>query len=72
MSLTEHQKNELNTVADSIAYYIEDHLRETISWQMPDSLVDDLQEEQFMDAMGYAYEKVLQLLTEQVVSRVTA
>ena len=64
MSLTEHQKNELNTVADSIAYYIEDHLRETISWQMPDSLVDDLQEEQFMDAMGYAYNKVLQLITE--------
>jgi len=64
MSLTEHQKNELNTVADSIAYYIEDHLRETISWQMPDSLVIDMQEEQFMDAMGYAYNKVLQLITE--------
>ncbi len=65
MTLTEHQKNELDTVADSIAYYIEDHLRETISWQMPDSLVDDLQEVQFMDAMDYAYEKVLQLLTEK-------
>lgn len=64
MTLTEHQKNELDAVADSIAYYIEDHLRETISWQMPDSLVDNLQEEQFMGAMGYAYEKVLQLLTE--------
>ena len=64
MTLTEHQKNELNTVADSIAYYIEDHLRETINWQMPDSLVDELHEDQFMDAMGYAYEKVLQLLTE--------
>ena len=65
MNLTEHQKNELDIVADSIAYYIEDHLRETISWQMPDSLVDDLQEVQFMDAMDYAYEKVLQLLTEK-------
>jgi hypothetical protein len=64
MELTEHQKNELNTVADSIAYYIEDHIRETISWQMPDSLVDDLQEEQFMDAMSYAYNKVLQLITQ--------
>ena len=64
MSLTEHQKNELDTVADSIAYYIEDHLRETISWQMPDSLVDDLQEAQFMGAMDYAYNKVLQLITE--------
>jgi hypothetical protein len=31
---------------------------------MPDSLVDELHEDQFMDAMGYAYEKVLQLLTE--------
>ena len=64
MTLTEHQKNELDAVADSVTYYIEDHLRETISWQMPDALVDDLQEEQFMDAMGYAYNKVLQLLTE--------
>eukprot|EP01046_Picozoa_sp_COSAG06_P051391 COSAG06_NODE_8369_length_2192_cov_2.660410_6_plen_65_part_00 len=64
MSLTEHQKNELDTVADSVAHYIEDHLRETVSWQMPDSLVDDLQEAQFMDAMDYAYNKVLQLITE--------
>ncbi len=64
MTLTEHQKNELNTVADSVTHYIEDHLRETISWQMPDALVDDLQEDQFMDAMGYAYNKVLQLMTE--------
>jgi hypothetical protein len=64
MELTEHQKNELNTVADSIAYYIEDHIRETISWQMADSLVDDLQEDQFMDAMSYAYNKVLQLITQ--------
>jgi len=31
---------------------------------MPDSLVDDLQEAQFMDAMDYAYNKVLQLITE--------
>ena len=64
MTLTEHQKNELNAVADSVTYYIEDHLRETISWQMPDALVDDLQEAQFMDAMDYAYNKVLQLMTE--------
>ena len=64
MILTEHQKNELDTVADSVAYYIEDHLRETVSWQMPDALVDDLQEDQFMDAMDYAYNKVLQLMTE--------
>lgn len=65
MELTEYQKNELDALADSIAYYIEDHLRETISWQMPDDLwVDDLQEEQFMDAMDYAYNKVLQLITE--------
>ena len=64
MTLTEHQKNELDTVADSVAHYIEDHLRETISWQMPDSLVEDLHEDQFLDAMGYAYEKVLQLITE--------
>jgi phytoene/squalene synthetase len=64
MTLTEHQKNELDTVADSVAHYIEDHLRETINWQMPDSLVDDLQEAQFMDAMDYAYNKVLQLITE--------
>ena len=64
MTLTEHQKNELDAVADSVTHYIEDHLRETISWQMPDALVDDLQEAQFMDAMGYAYEKVLQLITE--------
>ena len=64
MILTEHQKNELNAVADSVAHYIEDHLRETVSWQMPDSLVDDLQEAQFMDAMDYAYNKVLQLITE--------
>ncbi len=64
MTLTEHQKNELDTVADSVAYYIEDHLRETVSWQMPDALVDDLQEDQFMDAMDYAYNKVLQLMTE--------
>ena len=64
MTLTEHQKNELDAVADSVTYYIEDHLRETISWQMPNALVDDLQEDQFMDAMDYAYEKVLQLMTE--------
>tara|TARA_Y100000385_G_C12822651_1_gene521035 strand:+ start:186 stop:398 length:213 start_codon:yes stop_codon:yes gene_type:complete len=65
MNLTEHQKNELDTVADSVAHYIEDHLRETISWQMPDTLVEDLQEVQFLDAMDYAYEKVLQLITEK-------
>jgi len=64
MILTEHQKNELDALADSVAYYIEDHLRETISWQMPDALVEDLQEDQFMDAMDYAYNKVLQLMTE--------
>ena len=64
MILTEHQKNELDAVADSVTHYIEDHLRETISWQMPDALVDDLQEDQFMDAMDYAYNKVLQLMTE--------
>jgi len=64
MILTEHQKNELDAVADSVTHYIEDHLRETISWQMPDALVDDLQEAQFMDAMDYAYNKVLQLMTE--------
>ena len=64
MTLTEHQKNELDAIADSVTYYIEDHLRETISWQMPDALVDDLQEAQFMDAMDYAYNKVLQLMTE--------
>ncbi len=65
MNLTENQKNELDTLADSIAYYIEDHLRETVSWQMPDTLLEDLQEVQFMDAMDYAYEKVLQLITEK-------
>ena len=65
MTLTEHQKNELDAVADSVTHYIEDHLRETISWQMPDALVDDLQEAQFMDAMDYAYNKVLQLMTEK-------
>jgi cell division septal protein FtsQ len=64
MILTEHQKNELDALADSVTHYIEDHLRETISWQMPDTLVDDLQEDQFMDAMDYAYNKVLQLMTE--------
>ncbi len=64
MTLTEHQKNELNTLADSIAYYIEDHLRETVSWQMPNSLIEDLNDDQFLDAMGYAYNKVLQLITE--------
>ena len=64
MELTEHQKNELDAVADSVSHYIADHLRETINWQMPDSLVDELHEDQFMDAMGYAYEKVLQLITE--------
>ena len=64
MILTEHQKNELDALADSVTHYIEDHLRETISWQMPDALVDDLQEDQFMDAMDYAYNKVLQLMTE--------
>jgi len=65
MTLTEHQKNELDTVADSVAHYIEDHLRETISWQMPDDLVEELQEIQFLDAIDYAYEKVLQLITEK-------
>ena len=64
MNLTENQKNELDTVADSIAHYIEDHLRETVSWQMPNSLIEDLHDDQFMDAMGYAYNKVLQLITE--------
>ena len=64
MELTEHQKNELAAVADSVSHYIADHLRETINWQMPDSLVDELQEDQFIEAMGYAYEKVLQLITE--------
>ena len=43
---------------------MENRQRETINWQMPESLVDDLQEDQFMDAMGYAYNKVLQLMTE--------
>ena len=65
MTLTEHQKNELDTVADSVAHYIEDHLRETVSWQMPDDLVEELHENQFLDAMGYAYNKVLQLITEK-------
>ncbi len=65
MTLTEHQKNELNTLADSIAYYIEDHLRETVSWQMPNSLIEDLNDDQFLDAMDYAYNKVLQLITEK-------
>ena len=64
MELTEHQKNELDAVADSVSHYIEDHLRETINWQMPDSLVDELQEDQFLEAMGYAYEKVLKLISE--------
>ena len=64
MELTEHQKNELDAVADSVAHYIEDHLRETINWQMPDSLVDELQEDQFIEAIGYAYEKVLKLISE--------
>ena len=64
MELTEHQKNELDAVADSVSHYIADHLRETINWQMPDSLVDELQEDQFMEAMGYTYEKVLQLISE--------
>ncbi len=65
MTLTEHQKNELNTLADSIAYYIEDHLRKTVSWQMPNSLIEDLNDDQFLDAMDYAYNKVLQLITEK-------
>ena len=64
MELTEHQKNELDAVADSVSHYIEDHLRETINWQMPDSLVDELQEDQFLEAIGYAYDKVLKLITE--------
>ena len=64
MELTEYQKNELDAVADSVAYYIEDHLRETISWQMPDGVVEDLHEDQFMDAMNHVYNKVLQLITE--------
>ena len=64
MELTEHQKNELSAVADSVSHYIEDHLRETINWQMPDSLVDELQEDQFIEAIGYAYEKVLKLISE--------
>ena len=65
MTLTEHQKNELDTVADSIAHYIEEHLRETVSWQMPNSLIEDLNDDQFLDAMDYAYNKVLQLITEK-------
>jgi len=64
MELTEYQKNELDAVADSVAYYIEDHLRETISWQMPDGVVEDLHEDQFIDAMNHVYNKVLQLITE--------
>ena len=64
MELAEYQKNELDAVADSVAYYIEDHLRETISWQMPDGVVEDLHEDQFMDAMNHVYNKVLQLITE--------
>ena len=64
MELTEHQKNELDAVADSVSHYIADHLRETINWQMPDNVVDELKDDQLMEAMGYAYEKVLQLITE--------
>jgi hypothetical protein len=64
MILTEHQKNELDAVADSVSHYIEDHLRETINWQMPDNVIDELKDEQLMEAMDYAYEKVLQLITE--------
>jgi hypothetical protein len=64
MILTEQQKNELDAVADSVAHYIEDHLRETVSWQMPDELVDSLNQDQFVEALGYAYNKVLQLITE--------
>ncbi len=64
MKLTEYQKNELDAVADSVAHYIEDHLRETINWQMPDSLVDDLHEVQYLEAIDYAYGKVLQSITE--------
>jgi len=64
MELAEYQKNELDAVADSVAYYIEDHLRETISWQMPDGVVEDLREDQFIDAMNHVYNKVLQLITE--------
>ena len=64
MKLTEHQKNELDAVADSVSHYIADHLRETISWQMPDNLVDELQDDQLLEALDYAYEKVLQLISE--------
>jgi hypothetical protein len=64
MELTEHQKNELDAVADSVSHYITDHLRQTISWQMPDNLVDELKDDQFMEATFYAYDKVLQLITE--------
>ena len=64
MELTEHQKNELDAVADSVSHYIEDHLRETINQQMPDNVIDELKDEQLMEAMDYAYEKVLQLITE--------
>ena len=65
MTLTEHQKNELNAVAEGIVHYIEDHLRETVSWQMPDKLVDNMNDSQFVEAMDYAYNEVLAGLTEK-------
>ena len=64
MILTEHQKNELDAVADSVAHYIEDHLRETISWQTPNELIDTMNDGQFFEALDYTYNKVLKLITE--------
>ena len=64
MILTEHQKNELDAVADSVSHYIADHLRETISWQTPNELIDTMNDGQFIEALDYTYNKVLKLITE--------
>jgi hypothetical protein len=56
-------QNELDEVVDRIIFYLEDHILNTIAWQMEgNTIICDCEGDEWMDRRQYVYNKVTKQL----------
>ena len=59
-------QNELDEVVDRILFYLEDHILNTIDWQMDGNIIIDdkvlFKSDEWMERRRYVYNKVIKLL----------
>tara|TARA_R110000823_G_scaffold296683_1_gene416694 strand:+ start:459 stop:647 length:189 start_codon:yes stop_codon:yes gene_type:complete len=62
MKFTKKQKDDLDEVVARIVFAMEDYILETIDWQLDDGTIGEMNQDQYLMARGYVYNKVIQQL----------